>query len=193
MEVRDERVGVRKPASAAEMRNDIMRDPADPSSVDVALKFTRHGPVLWESRNRALSLDWVGSEPGTAGYLASLAIDRAENWTQFESAVARWKVPSENLVYADVDGNIGEHSAGLAPIRKWTGLLPVPGAAGFEWTGFVPIDQLPHSFNAAEGFVATANNRMTPEGYPYKVGFQWYSVYRVKRIKEVLEQAKASG
>src|SRR5205807_560895 len=80
-----------------------------------------------------------------------------------------------------------------APIRKWTGLLPVPGNGGFEWTGFVPIDQLPHSFNPAEGFVATANNRMTPEGYPYKVGFQWYSVYRVKRIKEVLEQAKASG
>lgn len=57
----------------------------------------------------------------------------------------------------------------------------------------MPVDQLPHSFNPAEGFVATANNRMTPEGDPYKVGFQWYSVYRAKRIKEVLEQAKASG
>src|SRR5438093_858374 len=104
-----------------------------------------------------------------------------------------WKVPSENIVYADREGNIGEQSIGLAPIRKWTGLLPVPGNGGFEWTGFVPIDQLPHFFNPPEGFVATANNRMTPEGYPYKVGFQWYSVYRVKRIKEVLEQAKASG
>ena len=104
-----------------------------------------------------------------------------------------WKVPSENIVYADREGNIGEHSIGLAPIRKWTGLLPVPGNGRFEWTGFVPIDQLPHFFNPSEGFVATANNRMTPEGYPYKVGFQWYSVYRVKRIKEVLEQAKTSG
>ena len=69
-------------------------------------------------------------EPGTAGYLASLAVDRAQNWHEFEAAMPRWKVPSENIVYADRDGNIGEHSAGLAPIRKnWTGLLPVPG----EW------------------------------------------------------------
>ena len=94
---------------------------------EIDLKFTRHGPVLWQDGKRALALRWVGSEPGTAGYLASLAIDRARNWDQFESAVVRWKVPSENLAYADTDGNIGEHSAGLAPIRKWTGLLPVPG------------------------------------------------------------------
>ncbi|PYX19910.1 MAG: hypothetical protein DMG87_11340 [Acidobacteria bacterium] len=157
------------------------------------LKFTSHGPVLWEDGKRALAMRWVGAEPGTAGYLGSLAVDRAHNWREFEAAMKGWKVPSENIVYADREGNIGEHSIGLAPIRKWTGLLPVPGNGGFEWTGFVPVDQLPHSFNPAEGFVATANNRMTPEGYPYKVGFQWYSVYRVKRIKEVLEQAKASG
>src|SRR5205823_2615123 len=132
------------------------------------LKFTSHGPVLWEDRKRALAMRWVGAEPGTAGYLGSLAVDRARNWREFEAAMRGWKVPSENIVYADREGNIGEHSIGLAPIRKWTGLLPVPGNGGFEWTGFVPIDQLPHSFNPAEGFVATANNRMTPEGYPYK-------------------------
>jgi len=157
------------------------------------LKFTSHGPVLWEDGKRALAIRWVGAEPGTAGYLGSLAVDRARNWREFEAAMRGWKVPSENIVYADRDGNIGEHSIALAPIRKWTGLLPVPVNGGFEWTGFVPVDQLPHSFNPAEGFVATANNRMTPEGYPYKVGFQWYSVYRAKRIKEVLEQAKTAG
>lgn len=156
------------------------------------LKFTSHGPVLWEDEKRALAMRWVGTEPGTAGYLGSLTVDRAHNWREFEAAMKGWKVPSENIVYADREGNIGEHSIGLAPIRKWTGLLPVPGNGGFDWTGFVPVDQLPHFFNPAEGFVATANNRMTPEGYPYKVGFQWYSVYRVKRIKEVLEQAKDS-
>jgi penicillin G amidase len=162
------------------------------ASVVKELKFTGHGPVLWEDEKRALAMRWVGTEPGTAGYLGSLTVDRAHNWREFEAAMKGWKVPSENIVYADREGNIGEHSIGLAPMRKWTGLLPVPGNGGFEWTGFVPVDQLPHFFNSPEGFVATANNRMTPEGYPYKVGFQWYSVYRVKRIKEVLEQAKAS-
>ena len=160
---------------------------------EVAVKFTRHGPVLWEDGKRALALRWVGSDPGTAGYLASLAIDRAENWEQFEAAVGRWKVPSENIVYADRDGNIGEHSAGLAPVRNWTGLLPVPGSGNSNWTGFVPTAELPHSFNPKEGFVATANHKMIPENYPYKVGFEWAPPYRVSRIRSVIENAKQNG
>jgi penicillin amidase len=163
------------------------------SAVTENLKFTRHGPVMWEDGKRALAMRWVGAEPGTAGYLGSLAIDRARNWNDFGAAMKGWKVPSENIVYADRAGNIGEHSIGLAPLRSWTGLLPVPGKADFEWSGFLPVDKLPHFFNPAAGFVATANNRMTPDGYPYKVSFQWYSVYRAKRIKEVLEQARSSG
>jgi penicillin amidase len=159
-----------------------------PAEVD--LKFTRHGPILWQDGKRALALRWVGTEPGTAGYLASLAIDRAENWDQFEAAVARWRVPSENLVYADVAGNIGEHSAGLAPIRVWTGLLPVPGNANYNWTGFVPPSELPHSFNPKEGFVATANNKMIADHYPYNVGFEWAPNYRVTRIRNVIDSAK---
>ncbi len=157
------------------------------------MKFTRHGPVLWSDGQRALALRWVGSEPGTAGYLASLAIDRAQSWDQFESAVARWKVPSENLVYADTAGNIGEHSAGLAPIRKWTGLLPVPGAGSYEWSGFVPVSELPHFFNPKEGFVATANHKMIPDHYPYNVGFEWASPYRITRIRAVFENAKQNN
>jgi penicillin amidase len=156
----------------------------------VDLKFTRHGAVLWDDGKRALALRWVGSEPGTAGYLASLAIDRAQNWTQFEAAVARWKVPSENIVYADRAGNIGEHSVGLAPIRSWTGLLPMPGTGNYDWAGFLPTSKLPHSFNPAAGFVATANHRMIPEHYPHKVGFEWEPPYRFERIRSVIESAR---
>jgi penicillin G amidase len=155
--------------------------------VSVKLKFTRHGPVLWEDGKRALALHWVGAEPGTAGYLGSLALDRAHNWQEFEQAMPRWKVPSENIVYADRDGNIGEHSTGLAPLRKsWTGLLPVPESGGYEWSGFVPNRDLPHSYNPATGFVATANHKMIPENYGYAVGFQWASPERFLRISEVL-------
>ena len=161
---------------------------------EIDLKFTRHGPVLWVDGKgdgqRALALRWVGTEPGTAGYLASLAIDRAENWDQFETAVARWKVPSENLVYADNAGNIGEHSAGLAPLRNWTGLLPVPGSSKYNWAGFVPTSELPHFFNPKGDFVATANHKMVPEHYPYNVGFEWVPPYRVARIRSVIESAK---
>lgn len=162
--------------------------------VEVDLKFTRHGPVLWEDGTRALALRWVGAEPGTAGYLGSLAVDRATNWNDFEAAMKRWKVPSENIVYADVDGNIGEHSTGLAPLRKtWTGLLPVPGVANYEWSGFVPNSALPHSFNPPTGFIATANHKMIPENYPYNVGFEWAPRYRVDRIEEVFSGIRDSG
>jgi len=160
--------------------------------VEVKLKFTRHGPVLWEDGKRALALRWVGAEPGTAGYLGSLAVDRAQNWQEFEAAMPRWKVPSENIVYADRDGNIGEHSVGLAPLRRnWSGLLPVPGASGYEWSRFVPTAELPHQFNPAAGFVATANHKMIPEGYPYNVGYSWAPPYRFQRITQVLQQAQS--
>ncbi|MGH9734943.1 MAG: penicillin acylase family protein, partial [Candidatus Acidiferrales bacterium] len=163
-------------------------------SVAIDLKFTRHGPVLWEDKTRALALRWVGAEPGTAGYLGSLAVDRAQNWQQFEAAVKRWKVPSENLAYGDRAGNIGEYSVGLAPIRKnWYGLLPVPGDGGYEWSGFVPTEQLPHSFNPPAGFVATANHKMIPPNYPYRVGYEWDPGFRFRRISSVLETAKSSG
>ncbi len=164
------------------------------SPVTVELKFTRHGPVLWEDSKRALALHWVGAEPGTAGYLGSLALDRAQNWQEFEQAMPRWKVPSENIVYADRDGNIGEHSTGLAPLRKnWTGLLPVPETGGFEWSGFVPNAELPHTYNPASGFVASANHKMIPENYAYAVGFQWAPSERFLRISEVISGAAKGG
>jgi len=162
--------------------------------VHVQIKYTRHGPVLWDDGRRALALRWVGEEPGSAGYLASLTLDRARNWQEFEAAMPRWKVPSENIVYADRAGNIGEHSTGLAPRRKnWTGLLPVPGNGQFEWAGFIRNAELPHSYNPASGFIATANQRMVPDGYPYAVGFEWSDPSRYLRITQVLEEAKSRG
>ncbi|HEY7099635.1 MAG TPA: penicillin acylase family protein [Terriglobales bacterium] len=164
------------------------------TNVTVDLKFTNHGPILWENGTRALALRWVGAEPGTAGYLASLSVDRAQNWDEFEATMPRWKVPSENIVYADTEGNIGEHSTGLAPLRKnWTGLLPVPGNGRYEWSGFVPNDKLPHLSNPQAGFIATANHKMIPAGYPYKVGYEWAPRFRIERISETLGSARNNG
>lgn len=157
--------------------------------VAAELKFTRHGPVIHEDRerHRAYVLRWVGSEPGTAGYLASLSLDRARNWPDFRKALERWKVPSENLVYADVDGNIGWQVAGLTPVRKgWAGLLPVPGAGEYEWQGFLPAAELPSAFNPARHFLATANNDILPPGYPHELGYDWGDPTRALRIAEVL-------
>jgi len=156
------------------------------------LKFTRHGPVIYEDteRNRAYVLRWVGSEPGTAGYLASLSLNRAKNWKEFLAALERWKVPSENLVYADTDGNTGWQAAGLAPVRRgWSGLLPVPGNSGrYEWSGFLPLSELPRSYNPKSGFIATANHKVIPKDYRHEIGFEWAAPFRFHRIEEVLKK-----
>jgi penicillin amidase len=164
---------------------------------EMELRFTRHGPVLHvdAARHRAYALHWVGSEPGSAGYLRSLMLDTARNLQDFRAAVAGWKIPSENIVYADVDGNIAWIAAGLAPIRKnWTGLLPVPGQNGeYEWDGFLKAEDLPQLTNPASGFIATANHNILPEGYYKALGYEFGAPYRFARIISVLQGCQSGA
>jgi penicillin amidase len=162
-------------------------------AVEMELRFTRHGPVILEDlpRRRAFALRWAGSEPGGAAYLASLALDRSKNGAEFVTALRRWKMPCENMVYADVDGNIGWVAAALTPVRQgWDGLLPIPGARGFEWQGFVPPGELPQMHNPANHYVATANHNILPPAYRHAIAYEWAPVYRFARIKERLEAKK---
>ncbi len=158
----------------------------------VTLQFTVHGPIVSidSARKRAFAIRSVHSEPGTASYLGSLAMDRARNWTQFEAAMTRWLMPSENMIYADVDGNIGWIAAGLMPKRAWSGLLPVPGDGAFEWTGFVPGRQLPRAYNPTSGFINTSNNNILPKGYTTPISYEWATRYRVDRVRDVLSQPR---
>jgi len=164
------------------------------AAVSVELRYTMHGPVIYEApaQHRAYALKWVGSEPGGAGYLSALSVARASNWTEFKGEVSRYKVPSENLVYADTAGNIGWIAAGLAPIRKnWSGLFPVPGDEGeYEWSGFLSVEDLPQSFNPARHFIATANHKILPEGYTKQLSYEWATPERYNRIVEMLAAHK---
>jgi penicillin amidase len=162
----------------------------EPQPVEVELRFSRHGPVIYQDlkRHRAYALKWVGSEPGGAAYLGSLAIDRARNWPEFLKALQAWKGPSENFVYADVDGNIGWVAAALSPVRRdYDGLLPVPGNAGHEWKGFLAVKDLPTKFNPPAGFIATANHNILPAGYKHPINFDWAPGYRFARLHQRLE------
>ena len=160
----------------------------------IELRYTIHGPVIYEdqARHRAYALRWVGSEPGTAGYLAGLSVARAANWGEFTEAMERYKVPSENIVYADTEGNIGWQAAGMAPIRKnWSGVLPVPGDSGeYEWTGFRHAAELPRAYNPPAHFIATANHNILPPGYSIPLGYEWALPFRFHRIEEMLAEKK---
>ena len=157
----------------------------------VELKYTRHGPVLHEDRTNhkayALRAGWM--EPGGAPYLASLRINQAATWEEFKAACTFSNMPSENMVWVDRQGNIGWQAAGIQPIRRnWSGVLPVPGDGRYEWDGFLPIASLPSEVNPPRGFIATANNYLLPDAYPYKDLLQltWSDAFRASRISEVL-------
>jgi penicillin amidase len=159
------------------------------SPVTVDLKFTRHGPVLYEDKEsqKAYALRAAWLEVGGAPYLASLRMDQAKNWEEFREACSFSHTPSENMIWADTENNIGWQAVGITPLREsWDGLLPVPGDGNYEWQGYLPIKDLPHSFNPTEGFFATANQYNVPGGYPHSVGFLWADQYRFSRLQEVL-------
>ncbi|MFL5579976.1 MAG: penicillin acylase family protein [Gemmatimonadaceae bacterium] len=155
----------------------------------VPLEYTVHGPIvsLDTAKGRAFVVRFVGTEPGTAGYLAQLSVDRARDWRSFLAAARRWKLPTENLVYADVDGHIGWVAAGLMPLRSWSGLLPVPGTGSREWRGFLPFDSLPRTFDPPSGVIVTANNDIRPPGYRHPLSYEWAAPFRARRIRAVLD------
>lgn len=168
----------------------------DPVVVDV--RITRHGPIIndvvggteedWSVGWQPLALSWTGLQPGTL--MQSLVLlNQARNWEQFRHALSYWDVPSQNFVYADVEGNIGYQAPGRIPIRaSGDGTMPVPGWTGeHEWVGTIPFDDLPRSFNPPEGYIVTANNAVVGSDYPYLLTKDWDPGYRAQRIVELIE------
>jgi penicillin amidase len=159
---------------------------------EVELRFTRHGPVLGldAANHRAFAMRTVWNESGLAGYFGSSRLLMAKNWDDFKVAANAWGAPPLNIVYADVQGNIGWAASGRAPVRKnWDGLMPVPGDGRYEWTGFQGKDVLPSRLNPAEGYFGTANEMNLPAGYPNernKIAFEWTDRSRIDRINELL-------
>ncbi len=161
-------------------------------AVPVELRFTRHGPVIYqdEQRHLAFALRWAGSEPGGAAYLGSLAVSRAKNRDEFLKALESWKIPCLNFAYADVTGTIGWVAAALTPVRKnWDGLIPVPGAKGeYEWQRFLSVSELPQSFNPPQHWLATANHNILPGNYTREISYDWESPFRFLRIQQRLTE-----
>jgi penicillin amidase len=141
-----------------------------------------------------LSLQWTALKPGrTPG--AIFAVNRATDWASFRAGATLFDVPSQNLVYADVDGNIGYQAPGLIPIRKsGDGTVPQPGwTTATGWAGYVGFDTLPTLFNPASGYIVTANNSVAPDSATPLLTRDWDAGYRASRIVELIEGSIAEG
>ncbi|GAB5473524.1 MAG: penicillin acylase family protein [Maribacter sp.] len=163
--------------------------------VKTTLRYTVHGPVTYidsvSQKAYAVKCAWL--EQGGAPYLASLRMDQSKTWEEFREACTYSNIPAENMIWADTNGNIGWQAVGITPIRKThSGLVPVPGDGSHDWNGYLPIEKRPNSYNPAKGFLATANEDVTPKDYAYQetLNYIWADSYRGQRIAEVLSEDK---
>ncbi len=176
-----------------EHRKEIIRVEGKPE-VNLDVVVTRHGPIISElipGEERKLALKWVIYDPQLSSTVF-FDVDSAKNWQEFRTAFSHFGAPGQNVVYADVDGHIGYQATGLIPIRAaGDGSVPVPGDDdAHEWTGYVPFDALPSVYDPPSGIIATANGRITPDGYPYLLSIEWIAPYRTQRIYKLLNAKK---
>jgi penicillin amidase len=116
-------------------------------------------------------------------------LDRASSFQEFRDAMRYWDVAAQNVVYADVDGNIGYQATGLQPIRaRGRGLAPAPGWNNeYEWTGFIPFDKMPYLYNPDQGYIVTSNAPIVGPAYPYYLGSEFEYGERSRRIRELID------
>jgi penicillin amidase len=180
----------------------------DSGNIPVTVRLTHRGPIISNIHplkyigkeiseirpdtslgNTAMSIRWTGFEFSDENY-AFYLINRAKNWEEFKQGMREFAVPGQNFIYADTAGNIGYWYAVKLPKRKGKNpCLPFPGWTDeYEWQGFVPFDELPHTYNPPEEFIATANNKPVGDSYPYYLSNLWEPPARITRIREMMEE-----
>jgi penicillin amidase len=179
------------------------------ADVAITVRSTRHGPVLSDVSAAglvddgpglaagaqpayAIALRWTGLDTGNDIVATTLAMDAADSVDAFVRASASWQVPMQNMAVADDAGHIAMVSPGRVPRRRadndLSGLAPAPGwDARYDWDGWLPVDQLPQQRDPVRGFIANANQKITPPGYPYFISHQWAQPFRHQRIEQMIE------
>jgi penicillin amidase len=153
----------------------------------LTVMVTRHGPVVHREGDKAYALRWTSTEPGGLANSYNW-LGKAKNWSEFRNLMKHVWGPGQNAVYADVEGNIGFIMAARVPIRKkGHGEVPVPGDTDdYEWTGYIPFEQLPQALNPESGLIATANARVVGPNYKPYLTDRWEEPYRTARIYDLL-------
>lgn len=164
--------------------------------IEKKLKFTHRGPIVngfKKEKETALSIRWLGNEMSNEIRTIYL-LNRAKNWDDFRDAVKSFKSVSQNIVYADVEGNIGLQCCAGLPIREGSGIQIYPGdSSKYDWQGLVPFEELPYEFNPERGYVSSANNKTAPAGYQHYVSHWFATSSRIDRIREMLEEKEKLG
>ncbi len=164
---------------------------ADP---DVYLRRrTADGPLVdvgWRADSQtAYAMRWTAQTPSDE-LAALVGMARATNLAEFESAIGTFRVPEQNIVYADRSGTIAYDLAGYVPVRRsGDGSMPEQGWTGTGgWTRFLRVAELPREVDPASGFIVTANNRIVGDAFPIPVRADYDLPYRAQRIWEMVRR-----
>lgn len=179
----------------------------DAPDVVLRVRESRHGPVISDiaepvaqaaaplGAQYVVAFQWTALRPDDRTLQAGLKLNRATDWQSFREALRDFHAPQQNIVYADVDGNIAFIAPGRVPRRSVAndlkGLAPAPGwDARYDWLGFIPFEQLPQRFNPPDGVIVTANQKIVADDYPYFLTSEWTVPYRYERIRQLLAARK---
>jgi len=185
------------------VREETIRVKGEPD-LRLMVRESRHGPVLSDvqkshadlvdTRKYVIALRWSALDADNQTVLAGLRANRAQSVDELIAAYSAYHSPMQNVVAADVAGHTAFKAVGKIPLRKpgndILGVAPSPGwDARYDWAGWVPYAQTPqtdHAAIAAKGWLSTANQRITPPGYPIFMGQDWTVPYRHDRIEQLL-------
>ncbi len=161
----------------------------DTEAVKLEVFETDDGVVIQDNGNKKVALKWTAFDPKNNEFEAFLLLNTAKNWNDFKSALKTYGGATQNFVYADVKGNIGFHNGGRIPLRRsGDGSVPYDGAKKEgDWTGYIPFEELPNSYNPPEGFIVTANQRLAGDSYKYFLTHSWADPYRARRIYQLIQ------
>ena len=189
--------GWKRPAIRREtinVRTNLLKTDTQPETIEVI--ETHNGAVILDEGGKRYSLKWTARDPRNVDFEAFFRLNRAKNWDEFRSALSTYRGATQNFVYADAKGNIGWQIAGGVPARRTgDGSLPYDGSTNDgEWTGYIPLDELPHLFNPESGLIVTANQRIVGTDYKYpQLVRDFAAPWRARRLFDVLSaESKAT-
>jgi len=168
------------------------------SPVQVTLRWAAMGPVFHHDvkARTALAVRAVWLQPATCVALEYVPKLFAHDWPTFRRAL-RAAVWGTNYMYVDAQGHIGWQAAGRVPVRaRHDGLMPVPASGGYEWTGILSLDDMPHEFDPERGWIGTANQCPTSPNWPRNgkvISFEWKPDDRYRRVEQLLRQQVTEG
>lgn len=158
-------------------------------------RLTKHGPVISDVlseqeyfKDRVITMRWTGHDVSNE-MEALFTMNWAQSFEEFQKGARDFKVPGQNVIYADKSGNIARLSLANVPIREPNPILLRDGwDPSQDWKDYVPYEELPSEINPDRGWVANANNPVGGKDYPHYLSAYWETGFRYERIQQYLQQ-----